>query len=78
MDCGPTCLKMIAKYYGKTITLSTLRHKSEIGKDSVNMLGLYDAAESLGFKATGMKVTYDQLRTEAKLPCIAYIGKIIF
>jgi ATP-binding cassette subfamily B protein len=39
------------------------------------MLGLYDAAESLGFKATGIKITYEQLRKEAQLPCIAYIGQ---
>ena len=24
MDCGPTCLRMIAKYYGKNYSLQTL------------------------------------------------------
>ncbi len=29
MDCGPTCLKMISKYYGKTLSLNTLRKKTK-------------------------------------------------
>nr|WP_083823563.1 cysteine peptidase family C39 domain-containing protein [Alloprevotella rava] len=28
MDCGPSCLRMIAKYYGHHYTLQTLRNIS--------------------------------------------------
>jgi len=49
MDCGPTCLRMIAKYkyYGRSISLDYLRNKSQYGKQGVS-LGLADAAESIG------------------------------
>ena len=47
MDCGPTCLRMLAKHYGKNISLQTLREKTQIGKEGVNMLGISDAAEAI-------------------------------
>lgn len=49
MDCGPTCLRMIAKYYGKSYSLQTLRDLSYITREGVSMLGISDAAESIGF-----------------------------
>lgn len=32
-DCGPTCLRMIAKYYGKHYSLETLRQHSFITRE---------------------------------------------
>jgi ATP-binding cassette, subfamily B, bacterial len=75
MDCGPTCLKMIAKYYGKSFSLQSLRIKTEIGKDGVNVLGIHDAAESLGFRTRGVQLTFEQLKNDAVLPCVAYFGQ---
>lgn len=75
MDCGPTCLKMIAKYYGRSVSIQALRTKTEIGKDGVNLLGINDAATSIGFRATGVKITYEKLVKEVPLPCIAYLGQ---
>jgi ABC-type bacteriocin/lantibiotic exporter with double-glycine peptidase domain len=49
MDCGPTCLRMIARHYGRSYTLQTLREKSYITREGVSMLGISDAAESIGF-----------------------------
>ena len=49
MDCGPSCLRMVAKYYGKSYTLQTLREKSFITREGVSMLGISDAAEAIGF-----------------------------
>ncbi len=40
MDCGPTCLRMVAKHYQKNFSLQTLRAKSEIGKEGVLLLGI--------------------------------------
>jgi ATP-binding cassette, subfamily B, bacterial len=45
MDCDPTCLRMIAKYYGRSISIEWLRNKSQYGKEGVSMLGLADAEE---------------------------------
>lgn len=72
MDCGPACLKMIAQHYGKSYRLSTLREKCHITRDGVSMLGISDAAEELGFRTLGVKLTMEQLLTETPLPCIAY------
>ena len=30
MDCGPTCLRIIAKHYGRSISLPKLRVLSEV------------------------------------------------
>ena len=64
MDCGPTCLQMIARYYGKRYSLQTLRERSFITREGVSMLGITDAAESIGFRATGVKITWEQLCDE--------------
>lgn len=72
MDCGPTCLRMIAKYYGRSYTLQTLRAKSFITREGVSMLGISDAAESIGFRTLGVRINFDQLVEEANLPCILH------
>jgi ATP-binding cassette subfamily B protein len=72
MDCGPTCLRMIAKYYGRSYTLQTLRERSFITREGVSMLGISDAAESIGFRTQGVKITLEQLQKEAHLPCILH------
>ncbi len=70
MDCGPTCLRMIAKYYGHNISLDYLRNKSQYGKEGVSLLGLADTADSIGLKSIGAKLTYEQLINDAPLPAI--------
>lgn len=72
MDCGPTCLRMVAKYYGRSISLDLLRNKSQYGKEGVSMLGLADAAESIGLKSVGAKLTVEQLINDAPLPAIIH------
>jgi len=72
MDCGPSCLRMIAKFYGKNYTLQALRSKSFVTKSGVSMLGISDAAESIGFRTRGYRLTWEQLRDEVQLPCIVH------
>ena len=72
MDCGPSCLRMIAKHYGKTYSLQTLRDKSYITREGVSMLGISDAAEAIGFRSMGVRISFEQLMNEAPLPCIAH------
>ncbi|MDR0789610.1 MAG: peptidase domain-containing ABC transporter [Bacteroidales bacterium] len=71
MDCGATCLRMIAKYYGKAYSLDTLRQRSFITREGASLLGLSEAAESIGFRTLGVRATFKTL-TEAPLPCIAH------
>jgi len=72
MDCGPTSLAMIAKYYGKTYSQQTLRERCYITREGVSMLGTSDAAESIGMRTMGVRIEYDKLANEVLLPCIAH------
>ena len=71
-DCGPTCLRIIAKYYGRSISLNSLREKCFVTKDGVSLLSISDAAEKIGFRTIGVRLTWKQLRDETPLPCIAH------
>lgn len=75
MDCGPSCLRMIAKYYGKTYTLQTLRERCFITREGVSMLGISNAAETIGFRTIGVRITFEQLSQETALPCILHWNK---
>lgn len=72
MDCGPTCLRIVAKHYGRNYTLQNLREKSFITRQGVSMLGISDAAESIGFRTQGVRVNFDQLVNDVPLPCILH------
>lgn len=72
MDCGPSCLRMVAKYYGKNFTLENLRERCYISRQGVSLLGISDAAESIGFRTIGVTLTYEQLTEEIPLPCIVH------
>lgn len=71
MDCGPTCLRMIGKYYGRSFNLQKLRELCKINREGVSLLGISEAAEKLSFRSSGVKVTLEQLK-EAELPCILH------
>lgn len=73
-DCGPTCLKIIAKHYGKTIKIQELRDHSETTREGSNLLFLSDAAEKVGFRTLGVKLSLERLE-EAPLPCILHWNK---
>jgi len=70
-DCGPTCLKIIAKYYGKTVSIQELRDISETTREGSNLLFLSDAAEKIGFRTLGVKLSVKRME-EAPLPCILH------
>lgn len=75
MDCGPSCLYMVARHYGKTISLETLRQHSGFSKDGVSLLGIAESAENIGFKSKGVTLTYQQIITDVKLPAILHWGQ---
>ena len=71
MDCGPSCLRMIAAFYGKTYSLQKLRELAHISREGVSLLGLSDAAEAIGFRTIGARITLEQLM-EAPKPCVVH------
>ncbi|NDV17431.1 hypothetical protein GO009_15515 [Muricauda sp. TY007] len=56
MDCGPTCLRMVAKHFGKEISLDKLRSESYITREGVSLMGISHAAESIGLKSLGTRI----------------------
>lgn len=73
-DCGPTCLKIIAKHYGRVLNIQTLRELSETTREGSNLLTLSDAAEQIGFRTLGVKLCANDLQ-ETPLPCILHWNK---
>jgi len=73
MECGPTCLAMIFKYYGYYNIQTLLIKLTEVTTDGTSLYSLAEAAEQFGFKAEAYELTYDNL-SKIKLPCIAHYG----
>ncbi|WMX14518.1 peptidase domain-containing ABC transporter [Aureispira sp. CCB-E] len=77
MDCGPTCLKMIAQWHGKSVPLQYLREQSYITREGVSMLGIVEAAENIGYRTIAVQLHYAKEKDtlglmQFPLPCIAY------
>ncbi|MBO9728595.1 MAG: peptidase domain-containing ABC transporter [Chitinophaga sp.] len=72
MDCGPTCLRIISKYYGKSVNIEQLRKSMGFSKTGVSLLGISQVAEEMGFRTRGLKVTYDNLISSLEKPCIIH------
>jgi ATP-binding cassette, subfamily B, bacterial len=72
MDCGPTCLRMIARHYGKVFSAEYLREKCSITREGVSLSGISEAAEAIGMNSLAVQVDFETLRDEIPLPCIAH------
>jgi ATP-binding cassette subfamily B protein len=72
MDCGPTCLRIIAKHYGRSISLQKLRSLSDTTRSGSSLQGIADAAEKIGFRTLGVKIDFEALSEQAPLPCIVF------
>lgn len=71
MDCGATSLRIIFKHYGKLVSIHKIRKLCQTTKNGVNLLGISEAAEKLGFRTYGVRLSLEQLQ-EAELPCILH------
>ncbi|MBC8753547.1 peptidase domain-containing ABC transporter [Kordia sp. YSTF-M3] len=69
-DCGPTCLRMIAKFHGKNFSREFLRNKASITREGVTMAGIADAAEIIEMRTLGMRISLESLVNEAPTPFI--------
>jgi ATP-binding cassette subfamily B protein len=72
MDCGPTCLKMVAEFYKMNFSLDSLRKRCYITREGVSFLGLSEAADSLGFRTIGVKIPFNLLTENVPFPCIVH------
>ncbi|MCC8147184.1 MAG: peptidase domain-containing ABC transporter [Bacteroidales bacterium] len=71
-DCGPACLKIIAKYYGKYYSLQYLRDLCGITREGVSFLDISYAAEKIGLRSLSVNATLSDLRDKVVLPCIIH------
>ena len=72
MDCGPACLKIIAKYYGKTLSMKYLRDLCYITREGVSLLDIGKAAECIGLTTLALKVKFEDLKNKMPFPLIAH------
>jgi len=75
MDCGPACLQMVAKYYGKDYDLSMLSNLSGLSRIGASLLGMSEAAQRIGFNTRSVKITLEEIREKELFPCIAHWRK---
>ncbi len=73
MDCGATCLRMIARYHNRYYSLEYLRELTYMGKQGVSLLEISDAAEAIGMQTLAVRVNYDRLQDDVPLPCVAHL-----
>lgn len=73
-DCGPACLKIVAKNYKKNISLNSLRELSETTRAGSNLQKLSSAADNIGLRSLGVKINLRKLR-EVPVPCILHWNK---
>src|SRR5690606_5596999 len=71
MDCGATCLRIIFKYYGQLVSIDKIRRLCQTTKDGVNLRGISEAAEKMGFRTYGVRLSLEQLN-DIELPCILH------
>jgi len=71
MDCGPTCLRIVAKHFGRHYNLDTLRELTWKTREGVSLLTISDAAEKIGFRTQGARLTLEALE-EVALPIVLH------
>ncbi len=72
MDCGPTCLKMIARHHGRSFSLPMLRERCHLSREGVSFAGISKGAESIGMRSLAVRLSFEQLANEVPLPCVVH------
>lgn len=75
MDCGPTCIRIIARFYGKYFSAQHLREKTHVGRDGVSLFSIAEAANEIGMHSVGARLSISDLINDAPLPCILFWNK---
>lgn len=71
-DCGATCLRMVARYFGRFYSLEYLRKLTNQRREGVSLLDISDAAERIGMHTVAARLSLEQLRSNTPLPCILH------
>lgn len=71
MQCGIACLQMVCKYFGREYSLDSLSKLCFATTEGVSMLGINEAANTLGLHTISARVTITMLG-KAPLPSILH------
>lgn len=71
MQCGIACLQMVCKYFGREYSLDSLSKLCFATTEGVSLLGINEAANTLGLHTTSARATTTVL-SDAPLPCILH------
>lgn len=72
MDCGSTCLAIVSEYHGRKQDRDCLRVLCDLKKMGVSLLGISKAAEDIGFKTVGGRLSFETLASGVPMPCIVH------
>lgn len=72
MDCGPACLAMVARKYGKKYSLQYLRENAYLTREGVSLNGMNEAASLIGFNTISARTSLDKIIEEKPFPCILF------
>lgn len=72
MGCGITCLRIIAKYFGKEYSTETIQRLCFATKEGVSLLSISEASKALGLSSVCGKLKLDKLVSQRQFPCILY------
>lgn len=71
-DCGPACLKIIAKHFGRYYSLQYLRDRCGITSQGISLLDLSTGAESIGLRTLAIKCTLEDVINQVPFPAILF------
>src|SRR6056297_2053067 len=72
MDCGPSCLKAIAKFHGREIPLHMIRHLSYLNIEGISLGGISSAASAIGLDSFCVQIAWEELQSNFTVPCIIH------
>jgi ATP-binding cassette subfamily B protein len=72
MDCGATCIRIIALFYGRNYSYESLQGFCDPVHDGVSLRVMADTAEYIGFSVSCGKTTVDKLVNQRPFPCIIH------
>ncbi|MCX8486041.1 MAG: cysteine peptidase family C39 domain-containing protein, partial [Crocinitomicaceae bacterium] len=72
MDCGPSCMAMIASFYKKDLSLSYLRNESQMTREGISLLSVDNTCKKIGFDTMCGQFTIDYLVENFDSPVILH------
>lgn len=72
MDCGAACISSVGNFHKIYVPITKIRQWSETDKNGVNVIGLIDALDKMGFYAKGVKASIEAI-DKIPLPSIAHM-----